>query len=357
MLHQGEVHAYLLRRGLIGPEAVVDGIVLVEDFSRRNCVFALERDNGPGYILKQGLGTLGQAAIAHEAAVLRYLCGAGHDVRRSVPQFRAYEPDDRVLIMEFISNAVDFRAYHMRRGRFPISLAGACGRALGALHAYNAGGPHSLVVTLPPWVMSIHRPSAEVFRDTSEASLELIRIVQRYPELCNRLDKLRARWCHEAVVHGDVRWDNILVFVPDGSRKTTGLKIIDWEAAGLGDPCWDVASLMSSYVSFWLLSIGIQEDATVETLPDLARYPLTRMQPALRSLWLAYAKRRGFDSDRNVESVIRTVEYVAARLIQTAFESAQVSSGLTGAIILHLQLSLNILARPYDAAVYLLGLL
>jgi aminoglycoside phosphotransferase (APT) family kinase protein len=347
----------LLRRGIIEAKAVVDSDVLVRDISRRNCVFTLERDNGPSYILKQGIGSLGVPAIAHEAAVLRYLCDAVPDVRRIIPRFHDYDAENHILTVEFIPNARDLRAYHMRRGRFPTSLAGACGQALGALHTYNIGERPALTSLPPPWVLSIHRPNTSVFRDTSEASLELVRIVQRYPDLCTKLDELRAGWRHEAVIHGDVKSDNILVFVADRSRGTAGVKIVDWESAGPGDPCWDIASLLSSYVSFWLLSIGIPKNPTAETLPGLARYPLTQMQPALRSLWSAYAKRRGFNRKRSVESVVRTVEYMAARLIQTAFESAQTSSDLTGTNVLHLQLSLNILERPHDAAMDLLNLL
>jgi hypothetical protein len=80
------------------------------------------------------------------------------------------------------------------------------------------------------------------------------------------------------------------------------------------------------------------------------------MQPAIRSFWRAYVKRRGTGPGESRELLRRAVRYAAARLIQSALEQMQLRSRLTGNVVCVLQVSLNILQRPEEALTLLLGL-
>ena len=80
------------------------------------------------------------------------------------------------------------------------------------------------------------------------------------------------------------------------------------------------------------------------------------MQPAMRSFWQSYVQGMGLDVATSSEWLLRAVKYGAARLVQTAYEQMQMSIHLTGNVVCLLQLSLNILQRPREAMVHLLGL-
>jgi len=136
----------------------------------------------------------------------------------------------------------------------------------------------------------------------------------------------------------------------------TRLKIVDWELARLGDPCWDVGSVFANYLSFWLFSIPITGEDPPDRFMDLARYPLERMQPAIRSFWQSYVRTMELDAATSDDWLLCAVKYGAARLVQTAYEQMQMSIHLTGNVVCLLQLSLNILQRPREAMVHLLGL-
>lgn len=124
----------------------------------------------------------------------------------------------------------------------------------------------------------------------------------------------------------------------------------------MGDPCWDAGSVFSEYLNFWLNSIPITGEDPPDRFVELARYPLGKMQPALRSFWWSYASAMELDGPTAYEWLVRSVRYGAARLVQTAFEYAQGSMHLTGNVVCALQLSLNMLQRPQEAAVHLLGI-
>src|SRR5262249_54521831 len=137
----------------------------------------------------------------------------------------------------------------------------------------------------PAWVLSVHHPDVSVFRDVSAANLQLIKLLQGADEFCRLLHELRAGWANDALIHGDVKADNVIAFAPGTSRRKTRLALVDWEMAGWGDACWDVGSVFGEYLATWLLSMPITGEAPPERFVDLARYPLEAIQPAIRAFW------------------------------------------------------------------------
>ncbi len=124
----------------------------------------------------------------------------------------------------------------------------------------------------------------------------------------------------------------------------------------MGDPCWDVGAVFGGYLSFWLLSIPITGETPPDRFLELAQYPLEKMQPAIRSFWRAYVRRMDLDAAASNQWLLRASKYGAARLVQTAFEQMQHSMQLIGNVMCFLQLGLNIMQRPQEAAVQLLGI-
>jgi aminoglycoside phosphotransferase (APT) family kinase protein len=355
VLDQSEAVSYLLGRGLVEACSVVDGDIVVREVSRRNCNFAVDAGDAPSYLLKQGFGPEGAATVAHEAAVYERLSVAGGAMEAYLPRFHGYDAGECVLILELVRGAEDLGTYHRRRRRFSTTLASAVGDALGRLQGEVLPEADAMFSGRPPWVLSIHRPDLSFFREASAASLELVKTVQSVPSLSRRLDELRQAWHPTALTHQDLRWDNLLACPAAGSSRPA-LKVIDWEAACRGDPCWDIGTVLGDYLSFWLFSIPVTGRDLPERFPELARSPLQRMHPALAACWQAYRRRAGLAEPESGERLRRAVSFAAARLIATAFEGAQMSACLDSNLILHLQLAVNILERPREAAVHLLGL-
>jgi len=347
VLEQAEVAEYLLRQGLLAPEAVVGGELVVREVSSRNCNFAVEASDGPSYLLKQGRSAAGAATVAREAAVYEQLADKGGELPSHLPDLVGYDPDERILVLELLREAEDLRILHLRLEEFPASLGEKVGAALGTLHReMRAEYPEAP----PPWVLSIHRPDARLFRDVSAANLELIKIVQNADGLPEGLDQMRAGWRVETLIHQDVKWDNCLATADDR------LRLIDWEVAVAGDPYWDLGSALSQYLTFWLFSIPVTGSEPPARFPALARHPLDTMKEALRASCEGYARARDDSPALAGDPLRRTVAYAGARLIQSAFEASQFDQRLNSATILHLQLGANLIERPGAAAEQLLGL-
>lgn len=360
MLAIADVVPYLLRRNLADAKSLCDCDLVVEGVSRRNRSYRIICSQGPCYLLKLGVNEETARTVAHEAKVYQLFQSDGvkEQIREYLVQFYDYDCNEQILILEFMRDAKDLRAYHARRARFSTWVARAMGRALGTLHqptlatsAESQGMPRKL-----PWVLFLHQPNLSIIRDASSSNLELIKIIQQFAEFRELLNGLRERWTMDTLIHFDIKWDNCIVGLPPAAGSKYWLKFVDWEVAGLGDPCWDAGSVFMDYLSFWLLSIPITGETPPDRFPELARYPLDRMQPALRAFWLSYARTMHLDAAMAGEWLIRATKYAAARLVQTAYEQMQMSLQLTGNIICFLQLSLNILRRPEEAVTQLLGI-
>jgi thiamine kinase-like enzyme len=361
-LSQAEIVSYLMERELISMRSVVEGDLLVTDTSRRNQNYKVLCRRGASYIVKQGVTAEGAMTVAREAAIYEHLHAhpEGEQLRRYLPRFYGYEPASKVLILELVQNTQDLRVRHSQ-GRFSPGVARGVATVLTALHHFpvtpvfrpdnKQQGPGN-----PAWVLSAHRPEQGFLGQISQANHQLIKIVQEFKPLGDLLDELRAGWRTETVIHSDIKWDNFLVAETVKARQAPQLKLVDWELACPGDPRWDVAAVFNDYLSTWLNSIPITGQTPPERYMELARFPLSRMQPALRAFWQEYARGLQLDSRQTEAWFLAAVRYAGARLVQTTYEQMQLSTQLTGNMICQLQLGWNIMARPAEAATTLLGI-
>jgi Phosphotransferase enzyme family len=362
VLKHAEATAYLLRHALITPAAIVEGDLTLADLSRRNHIIRVTTNEGTCYLLKQNASRDGAIGVAHEAATYRLLeSSVGcRELSRHLPRCIRYDSDECLLVLELVPNAEDLFTYHSRRGSFPTSLAKTLGTALSAVHRYGTsaleGETSGKFSGRLPWVLCLDQPGLAIFRDLSGANLQVIRVLQSSPEFRDQLKELREGWQGDAFIHHDMKWDNCLAFGKSASSRKSLVKIIDWEFADRGDPCWDVGAMFGNYLSFWLTSIPITGQEPPNRFLDLARYPLSRMQPAICAYWKAYVRGMGLDAAISQEWLVRAMRYGATRLVQTGYEQMQASTYLTGNLVCLLQLALNILQRPHEAIVHLLGI-
>lgn len=359
-MRESDVVAYLLSRGLIETVSILDGDLRVIDISRRNANFRVEQKAGRSYFIKKNIHNDPLVCVSREAQCYRLISEASRStlIRNIIPEIVHHDEEEDLLILELCPDAEDLRRYHQRLGRFPRWVAACLGRALADLHATPLpaaeADPGRRLTGPEPAGFYLHRPGLTVLFDFSTAATEIIRLVQRSPDVCDRLDTLRREWRPTALIHHDVRWDNVLIVRPRPGASS--LKVIDWEAAGLGDPAWDLGSLLGDYVSFWVSSIPLNARAEPASYLELATFPIASMQPAIRALWAAYVRRAGLAPPEAEALLPRVARYAGLKLMHTSLESVQASPECTMTAICLLQVGVNMLLRPSDAAGVLFGI-
>jgi thiamine kinase-like enzyme len=134
------------------------------------------------------------------------------------------------------------------------------------------------------------------------------------------------------------------------------LKLVDWELADWGDPCWDVAAIFSAFIVFWIQSLPLAPGRDAASAVKLTQFPIERMQPTIREFWRSYSEEMHLEPETAREVLERSVLFCGARTVQTAYECMQMSPQLNDAALYMLQASMNILMQPEEATRELLGI-
>ena len=177
-------------------------------------------------------------------------------------------------------------------------------------------------------------------------------LLQQQKEFQTLLDALGADWRFDSLIHGDMKWDNVLVF--PAADSGLDFRIVDWEMADFGDAAWDVGAVLQSFLAVWIQSMPIGSGLPPEAYIGMAAQPLETMRPVLRAFWDAYATTRGFAEDQQKCELERCMSFAAARLVWAAVEQRLYTPQLDPAAAALLQVSLNVLKDPARAVKELL---
>jgi Ser/Thr protein kinase RdoA (MazF antagonist) len=370
MLNVDTAVPYLLEHGLIDAEWIVDGDLTVGCAARRNRNLRVEGPSGHGYLIKQAVDTspARRLLLDNEVAFLEFCRGDASlaAAAKHLPTIMFCDRDHSVHAMKLIAGAKTLQSHYREHnaGAFPLTASRALGRALGTLHSALRLSRHG---TSPRWAwlpsqlpgaLQYQRPSPSALAILSTAGARALRILHEHTELEDRLGRLRSLWQADSVIHGDIKFDNILVRSAgkDPDAGLVNVWIVDWESARVGDPAWDVAGALNDYLIFWTASMPISPTLTAEEMVDQARYPLEILRGAIRAFWEGYQRGvelDGADADRVLR---RAVLYSAARLVQTAYELSASEDEIPAQAVILLQLSANLLAQPEIGQVHLYGI-
>ena len=349
-----ELVRYLLERGLLSHGAVVDGDVTVIERMRRHTNFTILRRNAPGLFIKQTRPDQLNAAqtLQKEAAFYGLIAGdpAFAEVHALMPRFHAYDAEAQLLVVELLGSE-DVSEHHTRSHSFPADLAEKIGTALARYQTASqrelASRPAGVMFPrTPPWILSFHTYPANV--QISGANSQFLTILRDSSEFVEALDRLRASWREESLIHGDMKFENCMV-------TADGIRIVDWELADIGDPLWDAGSIVQAYLNWWINGTTIVPGAPLALSPGGSAYPLDTIAPAIRAFWTAYSGAMRFPAEELDAKLERTIACAGARLLQTVYEASAYAQALSPQAILQVQASMNLLRRSRDVASELIG--
>jgi len=334
----------LLAAGVLTPADVVDRGVVVADASRANQVFLVHvgGPDGAGAAVK----TLPAGAPDRLAAELRVhaLAADRPGLRAALPRLLADDRSEGWLALELIAPGATLAAAHRDALGYPLELAHAAGRALRAVHRATDDLAPAGAAQLPwaLWALEPAGPAAFAWEEPAlRAVLDGIAEPERYRAA---LAAARLAWRPGCLMHGDLKWDNCLVARP-ARDAAPELRIIDWEAAGVGDPAWDLGGLVQEYLGYAALMVLDAGGARGSRALYGAIDPVA---DAVRALLGAYGA-----GGRLVE---RSMRFAGARLVQTSLEHAsRDAAGARAAADTLLRLALLLLESP-GAAMERLGL-
>lgn len=338
----------LLVRGLFPPNAVDDGGVRVVDVSRRNRNHRVETRAHGSFLVKQAVSDATRSSLLTEAAMLAAIGAERGGRARHLARLLDVDREMGILVFALEPRVESLLSRVVRTNMLDASTGRAVGRALAEVQSARPSSTSGS--SGPPGALLLHRPPLGVVRDAGPACMALLRIVQSDETMRRELQRLETAWSREGTVHGDLRWDNVLVR-DRGGRGTRAL-LVDWELSGRGDVRWDAACFLASMLDRWVATMPVGAGISLRDSAALAGTPLERMRPGSRAFLREWGSRRS----SRVAGHAAVTRLAAARLLQLAFESQVAEPRITAAAVVAIQLASNMLAGPDEAAERLFGI-
>jgi hypothetical protein len=348
---------YLLGRGLIDAESVVDGDLVIIEAGRRNRNFKVLRQNASGFFIKQVSNTQTWEPIVtlHREATFYELVRSGQEFRELTglaPRLIDYNPANCSLVVDLVSEGENLTEYHARLGDFPEPVGANLGRRLAGYQSaplpHAGSGAGAVFPRQIPWILGLASPQLAPIAQLGQAGTTMMTALQGYPALLWHLLALRSEWVFDSLLHGDMKWDNLVV---SGGGGDPAVRIVDWELVDIGDAGWDVGAIFAAYVAYCLMI-----PAGLGQMSQLGgRDGIVRARPALRQFWTAYAQARGLAGLAARAYLERCMRFAAARLVLTVFEWLYNAHQMTPGLHAMLHTSQTMFQYPGQSADDLLG--
>jgi hypothetical protein len=297
----------LLAAGVL-ERAELDGGAEVVHLSRSHTVVSVRLGDQPPFVVKHVNPSTRQAGRSLDAELAVYrLAGSRPQLAALVPAARFLD-EGRQLLVTDVAPGISLAALQGRGGPDPLASA-AVGRALGAWHAGTAGCD-AVPPANVPWPLQFACDSTYALATHFDQGRPVLIAFAGDPVLIPALRQSAARWLPSVVIHGDLKADNCVLDPAPGAEGHRA-RLVDWEFAGLGDPAWDLGSMIAEH-----LVLG---DGAVAGGPAVL--------PAVRSFLANY--RRGGDLPFEAPLASRVVGCTVGRLVAIAYETA--ASGIAAA--------------------------
>ena len=324
----------LLGAGVLTAEDVVGRGVEVRDRSTAMAIQIVRVYGGQGLLVKQALDSAGLDRLAGEIQVYR-LAGEAPQLAAHLPDCRLADPDRGLLVLDFVEDAETLYEHAGRSA--PDSALRALGEALGHCHQALGGTGVPGPLSEPPWVLRVIDDPTAGAGLAPEARSVLSGLSHR-GAIAAALRRARAAWRAEALIHGDLKFDNCLVRSDAGESPVL---LVDWELAATGDPAWDIGSVIQECMLLASPAGGDGESPGLECFGA-----------GIGGFLGAYARSSGRMLDDELRR--RVVLCTGARLLQAALEYAS-RDGRTPIVDRLANLGTRVLTEPGPLAAALGG--
>jgi hypothetical protein len=355
--------AFLLRLGLLDLPSLVRHGLQIEEVPGRNRNFRVLGGPRQTFFLKQAprgeIATNGPLAV--EASLYDWATtdASAARLRPLLPRRRHYDPERSILVLDLVAEAARPNVLEDEAApEYLAPLRRLVATGLAECHALPIPLEGAVQAGLPeaaPWVFDLARPTPGSLRELAPAQLSVIQAVQSYPDAMAALDRLRDDWRPTRLIHGDFKWNNVLV-QQDSAGIPVQVWLLDWELAQLGEPAWDVGAVLHSFLTEAVLGLELTDGTSPEVAAELLGTVIPKLRSAHRDFWTGYlAAARLTDAEAGA-LLDRLPGHVATRLLKSAYEWSQAEARMPRSAAAILQLGINMLRGPHAAREVVLGL-
>jgi hypothetical protein len=295
--------------------------------------------------------------LKREATAYRFI--TSHEAYKAlaavIPEFIDYDSDRHTLTLAYLPGHTSTHVYFFNQQHVSPVFTQRQAEILASFHfpvpatADVSGFPQSI-----PWILLLNENGPHYFSPTN-ANTDLMGIIRSNEELMRMLNETRDEWQRTALIHGDIKWTNFIV--PQTAATPENIKLVDWEIADIGDPLWDVAGFLQSFLSTWLFGFDNLNISEHKLQQNMQAFDIEQIIPAASQFWSTYIRKANIPAADEHTLLMRTMRYTAARMLQTSIEGIVQTPRVYPNNVRIVQVAFNILRSPEEAARDLFGIL
>jgi len=285
---------------------------------------------------------------------------AFESIKTQAPQYLDYNASQHILITRLIDGVMPLQDRFNKQGHIDAPTVARLAQSLAQVHLEApkmAAVPQNKRAFLPgqlPWVFSNVQQSLQAFaanpQGMPQAQQQLLQQIQQMPDLLNALNGLAHFYTPLCLIHGDIKWDNILA---SEEKEPKQFFITDWELADIGDPIWDVACVMHSFATQWMFLLNTTPGQNGYNGPQ---WKAEHTFAVAQQFWQNYTEALGFSPQQEAMQRLRMMKFVGARLVQSTFEMLHNQPSLPPTVQSILQYARFALLSPDAALPQVLGM-
>lgn len=326
-----------------------------------NSNFIVSIEGIEALIVKQPRSLLNDALI-REAQFHAWLKSRDdyNSLRRYVPEFVFFDSGNQVLVAKYLIDYEDLEHYHQRIARYSRRIARNIAELIATFHFDSYDNPDRYVKlrnsigSKPFYPFGIYVTPEQLSYLPLEGK-QLLQLIQEDDEFVTSIDRAQRSWVSSCLIHKDLKMNNILKPVRFNNLSDSNLILTDWELCEWGDPAWDVASIIGSYLQCWLSSLKASADSPIDVWFTKATLPLQKVKPAIDVFWCHYNSICGPMLKQRPEFPTVTMQYTGLFLVEKARSVLQWLGCLTAKSLAYLRVANNLITEPEIAAALLLG--
>jgi len=308
-----------------------------------------------------------------------------YQLQQHLPSFNSLKPyvipvlkfDEAhsIIIYEYLDKHSDLAKFYHQEKDFDTAIATAVGKILATLHRTTFNQPdcqeflakfseektHSEFSNPAKSLeRSISRISPEIFGMVPPDCLKFFILYQRYSSLGEAVTELKDSWHPCCLTHNDLKLNNLLIH-QDWERPLSEeldqamIRLIDWERCALGDPAFDLGTIIASYLQMWLSSLVVASSIQIEESLRLAETPLELLQPSILALTKAYLRNFPMILEYRPDFLRRVVQFTGISLIHQIESIMQYQKLFGNTGVCMLQVAKTLLCRPEQSIYTVFG--
>lgn len=304
----------LVAYGVLSHAELISQLVEFEEVSVSHSAYRVSVGGKVRAFVKQSNPVRSQGRDLHFEAMLYRMAETEPALAGIVPGCQVISPDDTLIVLDPVLEAPSSSRWLLSGpvldGPAGYSVLAAYGQAVARVHSVLpppfGEAPWLLLAFELDWGDNLQMPSPvrRLFRDLS-----------LQPTFRRGFRYASSMWQPRGLIHGDLRWTNVLL----AKAETPQVWLIDWELSCLGDPAWDIGSVLADILSATSLALGqitTMQQFTNGAMPFLRAYHQTaRPHP---STWDALLTRSILNAGVRLVQVVSEYGHISGSEMVTA---------------------------------------